>query len=317
MEGIMANKQFSNKVKREIEYTITTYLERRLRISCDLLKNDLKDKAVSLDEFVSELQETNRILDNLRRDITRSREKFLYEESINLRRINLVDQISHQVIPSDDNINEMLTLVKYYLNNYSLPNDESFNESLFLRYAMMKLSHDKNDNIKEKALKYFDYLSCNKDICFSECISGRISFGYGSIVLISNQDGKVVFMLDNDKKVSISYSLFDDFILFRDSLYLVQFCDTLIPLREVDGYYHDFLDTGKIYQTSTPSRDDYIEITKSLNEYLEESDILSFSSQIFSIKEMEILTNLINNTDNYRDRESYKKRTITKKNNGN
>ena len=129
MEGIMANKQFSNKVKREIEYTITTYLERRLRISCDLLKNNLKDKAVSLDEFVSELQETNRILDNLRRDITRSREKFLYEESINLRRINLVEQISHQVIPSDDNINEMLTLVKYYLNNYSLPNDESFNES--------------------------------------------------------------------------------------------------------------------------------------------------------------------------------------------
>lgn len=313
----MANKQFSNKVKREIEYTITTYLERRLRISCDLLKKSLKDNAVSLDEFVSELQETNKMLDNLRRDDTRSREKFLYEESINMRRVNLVNQSSHQVIPSEDNINEILTLVKYYLNNYSLPSDESFNESLFLRFVMMKLRHDKNDNIKEKALKFFDYFSCNKDICFSECISGRISFGYGSVVLISNHDDKIVFMVDNDKKVSISYSLFDDFILFRDSLYLARFDDVIIPLREIDGYYHDFLDTGKIYQTSTPSRDDYIEIIKSLNEYLEESSILSFSSQIFSIEEMEILTNLINNTDNYRDRESYKKRTITKKNNGN
>ena len=313
----MANKQFSNKVKREIEYTIITYLERRLRISCDLLKKSLKDNAVSLDEFVSELQETNKMLDNLRRDDTRSREKFLYEESINMRRVNLVNQVSHQVIPREENIKEILEIVKYYLNNYPLPNDESFDESLFLRYVMMILRHDKIDSIKEKALKYFDYFNCNKDICFSDSVSGRISFGYGSVVLISNHDDKIVFMVDNDKKISVNYCSFDVFILFRDSLYLARFDDVIIPLREIDGYYHDFLDTGKIYQNNDSSRDDYVEIINSLNEYLEDADIMSFSSQIFSIKEIEILTNLINNTDNYRDRESYKKRTITKKNNGN
>ena len=309
----MANKQLNNKVKREIEYTLMTYIERRLRVSCDLLLDALKGHEISIDEYVNKIQEVNKILDNLNKDDTRSKEKYEYEESVNLRRVNLINQVSHQVVPTEDNIKEILELVKYYLDNYYLPNNESLNETLFLRFVMRKLKHDKSHIIRKKAFKYFVYFSCNKDSCFSESVSGRISFGYGSIVLITNQDDKVIFKVDEDKKVGVTYCPFDDFILYNDSLFLARFDDTLIPLREVDGYYHDFLDTGKIYQTNDPTRDDYIEIIKSLSEYLEESGLTRFNHRVFSIQEIEILNNLINNTS----KNSNNVRMVAKKNNGN
>lgn len=313
----MAKKMIGVKLKREIEFSLLAYLEKRLRVSCDLLKDSLKETPISLDEYVSDLQNINKILKSLRNDDTRTREKYEYEDTINMKRVNMINQVLYRVIPSEENIREILELVKYYLNNYPLPKSESLNEALFLRLVMNKLRHDKRYNIREKGLKYYSYFNCSKDSCFNEHISGRISFGYGSIISISNQDSKVVFRVDENKRISVTYCPFDDFILFRDSMVLVSFNDVLVPLREVDGYYHDFLCTGELYQARNPERQNYVEIYKSLEEYLAESGLMRFDRKIISIQEASLLMNVINPSSISEDAKDVKAQVVAKKNNGN
>ncbi len=306
----MAKRELNNKLKRKITFALNSYLESRFNVSCDLLNESLKDNKVNLDYYVAELKKANKILADLENDDARSKEKREYEESIRISRARLVDEVSQRVVPTSENIKEILELVTYFIDNYPLPTSDSFNETLFLRYIMKKLSHDRWIEVREKAYKYFIYFNINVNTCFRENVSGRISFGYGSIILINNQDYREVFKVDDNKRVVVPYSIFSDYIIFSDTIFLAHIENRLVPLRQVDGYYYDFLNHGVLYQNRDPKRKDYIEIYKSLNEYLKESGLLKYDKKILALKEIEIITEMINGNDEYENVDSNREKIM-------
>lgn len=311
----MEGEENVDKLKDEIKNAVSKFIERRLKYSCELQEEYYsKDDLFDLDVYITLNRQYEKLLEDLykkRQDgkeekvLEKNGQEVLMFDAVKALRKNLCDDKIWKVRLLDENIEEIIFLVKRYFDIIDFSEfenkAEACNENFFLRGILVYIRDNDKKEFATKADRYLEYFCAQERVGFDDAISGHINIGYDNLITLSNADNKIVFMVNNDKEVSIPYNEEQDYFLKGEDivfgLRLVNGRETLIPARKIirddKVIYNSFLYGDYDLEESSTVCSDKFCFCYTLKDLLSSADLEEYYESVYNVKSFIELTEAI------------------------
>lgn len=335
----------NSKTRREIVYALTSYLYKRLiAYNVKMYQNniDKPDCLIDLDDYCDAIKTQDEILDLTRSSYLNGRictltinydkelekrvssnsevEKMIKESKARVMNdkdtvANMIYKIRSDIkinyadfiMMSQDNIEEVLLLVQYFVAKYEFEYSYGNEDSFLLVIINKIIRNSKNSKIVALAKKYYIFFSSTKDKVFTTPISGTITINRNHKIIINNHNGAVLFAVDKDNNITKTYNEIEDYILYGKDVVRVFRIDENGNKNYEYGriledskatFFHSILGDNCVYKIKYPRN--YRHLSKTdlyfdsyLIDYLKEAGLESEYQNIYDIAKLRDLCNFL------------------------
>lgn len=340
--------KINNKQRREISYALSTYIFKRLWANRKLQMENyfqIKDQIVDLDVYYSLVKLQTELIDQIDskgmegnwveyfvkeiiKKIDDASINRIMEEAVDFvikkygsdeMKLNFFDamvhvlnylktNVSRRVILSNDTINNIKTLVEYYVERFDFKDFGYINENEILIKMLGKIiTSSKDQNMKSLAEKCLTFFCSSNTAGFDSKISGCIGFGNGNIITIHNENDETLFTLDQNGVCKKRYNESEDYILFGSDIIIgARLNDQGKVIHEIgrlildngELFFHTLLTDNKVYplivERSSEADMGYIFDPIYLGALLKKLGLAEHYKIIYSECELKDLVQLIN-----------------------
>lgn len=301
----MKGENAVDKLREEVKNAVSTFIEKRLTLSRELQDLRYKEEELfDLDVYITLAKQYDNLLEDLYKKRKRGEEETILEkdgqeilmyDAVKALKKNLRSEKIWKARFSDDNIKDIINLVRHYFDIIDFSkfgeHAESTNENFFLRGVLSYIRDYDKEEYAIKASRYLDFFYAQDKAGFNNTVSGCISIGYNNLIDLSNADNNIVFTVNNDKEITVPYSEEKDYFLFGNDivfgLQIINGKNTLIPARKIirDGkvMYNPFLYGDLEFEESDQICEDKLFVYYTLKDLLYSVGLESYYEKVYKI----------------------------------